>query len=62
MIGSRRMIQMGHLTRMGEILHAYKILVGKPDRKRSLVRAKRKWEINKMDLKEIEWEGVNWIH
>jgi hypothetical protein len=47
---------------MGEMINAYKILVGKTDGKRSLGRAKRKWENNiKIDLKEIDWKGVNWI-
>jgi hypothetical protein len=36
---------------MGEIINAYTILVGKPDGKKSLGRAKRKWENIKMDLK-----------
>jgi hypothetical protein len=29
---------MGHVARMGEMINAYKILVGKPERKRPLVR------------------------
>jgi hypothetical protein len=40
--------------------NAYKILVGKPEGKRSLGRYKLRWEDNiKMDLKKIEF-GV-WI-
>jgi hypothetical protein len=43
--------------------NAYKILVGKPDGKRPLRRPRHIWEDNiKMDLREIELEGVNWIH
>jgi hypothetical protein len=39
---------------------AYGILVGKPEGKRSLGR--RRWAYNiKMGLKEIEWDGVDWI-
>jgi hypothetical protein len=42
---------------------AYKILVGKPERKRPLGRPGREWEDNiRMNLREIEWEGVNRIH
>jgi hypothetical protein len=40
-----------------------KILVGKPEGKRPLGRPRHRWEDNiKMDLREIEWEGVEWIH
>jgi hypothetical protein len=42
----------------GEI-NAYKILVGKPERKRPLGRRRSRWEDNiRKDLREIEWEGV----
>jgi hypothetical protein len=38
-------------------------LVGKPKGKRSLGRTRRKWEDNsRMDLREIVWERVDWIH
>jgi hypothetical protein len=38
-------------------------LVGKPEGKRPLGRPRRKWEDNiKMNLREIGFEGVNWIH
>jgi hypothetical protein len=38
----------------GEMRNAYRILIGKPDRKRSLGRPSRKWVDNiKMDLREI---------
>jgi hypothetical protein len=48
---------------MGEMRNAYKILVGKPEGKRSLGRPKRKWEDNiKTDLNELAWEVVDWIH
>jgi hypothetical protein len=48
---------------MGETRNAYKILVGKPERKRPLGRPRRKWVDNiKMDhLREIGWDGMNWI-
>jgi hypothetical protein len=38
-------------------------LVGKPEGKRSLGRRGRRWENNiKMDLREIELVGADWIH
>jgi hypothetical protein len=46
---------------MGEMINAFSILVGKPDRKRSLGRPRRRWECNvKMGFKEVVWEGVDW--
>jgi len=40
-----------------------KILVGKPKGKIPLGRLRRKWEDNiRMDLGDIGWEGVDWIH
>jgi hypothetical protein len=48
---------------MEEIRIAYKILVGKPEGKRPLGKTRRRWEDNiKMDIKEIGWEYVDWIH
>jgi hypothetical protein len=35
----------GHVAHIGEIRNAYKILVGKPDRKRPLGRPKCRWKI-----------------
>jgi hypothetical protein len=37
-------------------------LVGKPERKGPLGRLRRKWMDNiKMDLREIGWDGIDWI-
>jgi hypothetical protein len=37
--------------------------VGKPEGKRPLGRPRCRWVGNiKMDLKEIGWGGMNWIH
>jgi hypothetical protein len=48
---------------MGEMRNAYKISVGKPERKRPIENPRRRLEDNiKMDLKEIRWEGVDWMH
>jgi hypothetical protein len=42
--------------------NAYRILVGKPEGKRPLGRPRRRWVDNiKMDLREIGWDGTDWI-
>jgi hypothetical protein len=47
---------------MGERRVVYKVLVGKPERKRPLRRPRRRWENNiKMDLQEVGCEGMDWI-
>jgi hypothetical protein len=41
---------------MGEGRNVYRVLVGKPEGKRSLERARRRWEDGiEMDLREIGW-------
>jgi hypothetical protein len=46
----------------GENMNAYRILVGKPEGKRPLRGSRRRWVNNiKMDLKEIGWDGMDWI-
>jgi hypothetical protein len=47
---------------MGEGRGVYRVLVGRPEGKRPLGRLTRRWEDNiKMDLREIEIDGSNWI-
>jgi hypothetical protein len=47
---------------MGAKSNAYRIMVGDPEGKRPLGRRKRRWVDNiKMDLTEIEWDGMDWI-
>jgi len=44
----------GHVARVGERRGEYRILVGKPEGKRSLGRPRCRWEDNiKMDLQEL---------
>jgi hypothetical protein len=52
-----------HLTYMGEMRKACKILVRKSEGKRALRRPRHRWEDNiRMDFREIMWEDVDWIH
>jgi hypothetical protein len=40
----------------------YRVLVGKPERKRPLGRPRHRWEVNiKTDLQEVGCESVDWI-
>jgi hypothetical protein len=42
--------------------NAYRILVGKPEGKRPLGRPRSRWMDNiKIYLREIGWDGVDWI-
>jgi hypothetical protein len=65
-IKSRRMRWAGHVTRMGEGRNLYRVLVGKPDRKRPLGRARHRWQDGiKTDLRETGWacvwSGFTWL-
>jgi hypothetical protein len=63
-IKSRRMRWAGHVARMGEKRNACRILVGNPERKRTLGRPRRKWEDNiRMDLREdgVVWTRLIWL-
>jgi hypothetical protein len=47
---------------MGENINAYRIFIGKPEGRRPLGGPRRRWVNNiKMDLREREWDGVDWI-
>jgi hypothetical protein len=37
-------------------------LVGKPERKRTFKRPRRRWKYVRIDLNEVKWEGVDWMH
>jgi hypothetical protein len=62
-IKARRMRWAGQVAHMGEVRGAYNILVGRPEGRRLLGRPRRRWEDNiKMDLGEIGFGDVDWIH
>jgi hypothetical protein len=47
---------------MGEGRSVYRVLVGRPKGQRPVGRPRCRWEDNiKMDLREIEINGENWI-
>jgi hypothetical protein len=53
----------GLVAWLGDVRNAHTILVGKPEGKRPLRRSWCRLEDNiRMDLKEIGWERVDWIH
>jgi hypothetical protein len=61
-IKSRRKRWAGHVARMGKERNVYRVLMGKPEGKRPLGRPRRRWEDGiRMDLREIDWGGVDWI-
>jgi hypothetical protein len=52
----------GNVARIGAKKNASRIFVGKPEGKRPLGRQRRRWVDNiKMDLREIGWDGKDWI-
>jgi hypothetical protein len=58
----RRMRWVGHLAQMGERRNAYRLLVGKPEGKRSIRRPRHRWVDNiKMDLVQIGLDELDWI-
>jgi hypothetical protein len=61
-IESGRMRWARHVARMGEKRNVYRLLVGRPERKRPLGRQSRRWIDNiKMDFLEIGLSVVDWI-
>ena len=50
------------MARMREDRGVHRVLVGKPEGKRPLVRPRRRWEDNiKMDLQEVEESRGDWM-
>jgi hypothetical protein len=61
-IKSRRIRLAGYVALMLEKRNAYRISVGKPERKRLLERPRRRWEYDiKIDLRETGQGSVDWI-
>jgi hypothetical protein len=53
----------GHVVYMEDVRSARNILVMQPGKKSFPVRCRCRWEdSSKMDLTEIECEGMGWIH
>jgi hypothetical protein len=47
---------------IGEKSCAYRVLVGKPEGKRTLARTRRRWkDSSKMDLQDVGCGGMDWI-
>ena len=52
----------GKVARMGEEREVFRVLVGKPERKRPMGRPRRRWVDNiRMDLQEVGCGHVDWI-
>ena len=61
-IKCRRLRWAGHVARMEQSRHAYRVLMGKPEGKRPLGRPRRRWGDNtKMDLREVDCDPGEWI-
>jgi hypothetical protein len=61
-IKSRSMRWAGHVARMGDRRGAYRVLMGRPDGKRSRGIPGRRWGDNiKINIQDVEWGGVDWI-
>ena len=57
-VKSWRLRWAGHVTRMGNERGAWKLLVGKPEGKRTVGRPRMRWENNiNHDLREIDYTG-----
>jgi hypothetical protein len=53
----------GDQIKEDELTGHVEILIGKPEGKRPLGRPRLRWEDNiRMELREIGWEGVDWLH
>jgi hypothetical protein len=53
----------GHVAILEEMSNAYNIFVENREGNRPLGRYRRIWKDNiKMDVREVWWEGVNWMY
>ena len=61
-IKSRRMRWVGHVARMGDERGVYRVMVGKPEGKRTLGRPRRRLVCNiRMDLQKVACGYMEWI-
>jgi len=64
-IKSRRMRWAGHVARMRERRGVYRVLVGKPEGKRTLGRSRRRWDGNiRWNFRKWDvgaWTGSSWL-
>ena len=61
-IRSRNMRWAGHVACMGDRRGAYRVLMGRPEGKITLVRYRLRWGDDiKMDLQDVGWGGMDWI-
>jgi len=59
---SRRMRWAGYVARMGDERGVYRVLVGKPEGRRSLRRPRRRWVDNiRIDLQAVGRGYMDWI-
>jgi hypothetical protein len=57
-----RMRWAGHVARLREERGVYRVLVGKPERRRPLGRSRHRWEDNiRMDIQEVGCGDMDWI-
>jgi hypothetical protein len=63
MIKSRRMRCAGQISGIGKKRNAHRIMVGKPEETRPLGRPRHRYDNTriKTDIKEIMWDGMDWI-
>jgi hypothetical protein len=61
-IKSGLMRRAGHVAHRGKMRNSYKVLDGKSEWTKQLGRARCRWEDIKIELKEIRYESVDWIH
>jgi hypothetical protein len=58
---SRRTRWVEYVTRMGNRRGAYRVLVGRPQGKRTFGRLRRRWENSiKVELQEVGWGGMDY--
>jgi len=62
MIKSRRMRWIGRVAGMGDRRGSCRVLMERPEGKRSLRKPRHSWDDNiKMGLQDVGWSGMNWI-